>query len=136
MIRYAIAYVGTLAASCLLDFLWLGIVAKGYYQSKIGSLLLDRPHWRAAVLFYVVFAAGVVLFVVAPALDAGSWRRALLQGALFGFVAYAAYDLTNLATLKGWTIGVTIVDLGWGAVVTGLAATAGFALAQLAGSPP
>jgi uncharacterized membrane protein len=136
MLRLTFAYVGTLATLCILDLLWLGVAAKAFYQSQIGSLLLDRPQWGAAVLFYVLFAAGVVIFVVAPALDAGSWRRALLHGALFGFVAYAAYDLTNLATLKGWTIAVTIVDLLWGAVFTGLAATAGFALARLAGGPP
>jgi uncharacterized membrane protein len=136
MIRLAFAYVGTLAAFCILDFLWLGVVAKGYYQSQIGSLLLDKPHWSAAVLFYMLFAAGVVMFVVAPALDGGSLRHVLIQGALFGFAGYAAYDLTNLATLKGWTVGVTVVDLAWGAVVTGLAASAGFMLARLAGGAP
>jgi uncharacterized membrane protein len=84
----------------------------------------------------VLFAAGVVIFVVAPALDGDSLQHVLLRGALFGFVGYTAYDLTNLATLKGWTVGVAIVDLVWGAVVTGLAATAGFMLARLAGGPP
>jgi uncharacterized membrane protein len=133
MTRIAIAYAATLAAFCILDFIWLGFVARGYYQSQIGALLLDKPHWGAAILFYLLYAAGVMVFVVAPALDADSAWRAVRYGALLGLVAYATYDLSNLATLKGWTLPMAVVDVLWGAAVTGLAAAAGFAAGKLAG---
>jgi len=123
--RFAVAYVATLAVFCGLDFLWLGFVAKGYYQSQLGALLLDKPNIPVAALFYALYVAGVLVFAVLPALDAGQWSRALLHGALFGFFAYATYDLTNLATLKGWTPSVALLDLAWGTVVTGVSATAG-----------
>ena len=132
MIRFAVAYVATLAVFCGLDFLWLGFVAKGYYQSQLGALLLDKPNIPVAALFYVVYVAGVLVFAVLPALDAGQWSRALVQGALFGFFAYATYDLTNLATLKVWSPGVAMLDLAWGAVVTGLSATAGYLVTRSA----
>jgi uncharacterized membrane protein len=125
MTRFAVAYVVTLAVFCGLDFLWLGFVAKGYYQSQLGGLLLDKPNIPVAALFYALYVAGVLVFAVLPALDAGQWSRALLHGALFGFFAYATYDLTNLATLKGWTPSVALLDLAWGTVVTGVSATAG-----------
>ena len=126
MTRFAVAYVATLAVFCGLDFLWLGFVAKGYYQSQLGALLLDKPNIPVAVLFYGLYVAGILVFAVLPALDAGQWSRALVQGALFGFFAYATYDLTNLATLKGWSPGVAMLDLAWGSAVTGLSATAGY----------
>ena len=132
MIRFAVAYVATLAVFCGLDFLWLGFVAKGYYQSQLGALLLDKPNIPVAALFYVVYVAGVLVFAVLPALEAGQWSRALVQGALFGFFAYATYDLTKLATLKGWSPGVAMLDLAWGAVVTGLSATAGYLVTRSA----
>jgi uncharacterized membrane protein len=130
MTRYAIAYVATAVVFCGLDFLWLGFVAKGYYQSQVGALLLDKPNLPVAALFYALYIAGVLVFAVAPALEAGAWSKALLYGGLFGFFAYATYDLTNLATLKGWSPGVAFLDLGWGAVVTGVSATAGYVVAR------
>jgi uncharacterized membrane protein len=126
MTRFAIAYVATFVVFCGMDYLWLGFVAKGYYQSQVGALLLERPNLAVAALFYGLYIVGVLIFAVLPALDAGQWTRALLYGALFGFFAYATYDLTNLATLKGWSPGVALLDLAWGAVVTGTSATAGF----------
>ena len=130
--RFAVAYVATLAVFCGLDFLWLGFVAKGYYQSQLGALLLDKPNIPVAVLFYALYVVGVLVFAVLPALDAGHWSRALLHGALFGFFAYATYDLTNLATLNGWSAGVAMLDLGWGTLVTGVSATAGYLVARFA----
>jgi uncharacterized membrane protein len=126
MTRFAIAYVATFVVFCGMDFLWLGFVAKGYYQSQVGALLLERPNLAVAALFYGLYIVGVLIFAVLPALDAGQWTRALWYGALFGFFAYATYDLTNLATLKGWSPGIALLDLAWGAVVTGTSATAGF----------
>lgn len=108
----------------VLDFIWLGTVAKTFYRSQIGKLLLDKPNMTAAVLFYIIYVVGVVTFVISPALDRGSLSYALTRGALFGFVAYATYDLTNLATIKGFTSKVVTVDLLWGAVLTAVVAAA------------
>jgi len=126
MPRFAVAYAATLVVFCGLDFLWLGFVAKGYYQSQVGTLLLEKPNLPVAALFYGLYIVGILTFAVLPALDAGQWGKALLYGALFGFFAYATYDLTNLATLKGWSTGVAVLDLAWGVAVTAISATAGY----------
>lgn len=101
-----------------LDLVWLGVVAKNLYRQQLGHLLSQDVNWPAAVLFYLVFIAGVVFFVVRPALESGDGMRALTHGALFGFVAYATYDLTNQATMRDWPPLVTVVDLAWGTVLT------------------
>ena len=101
-----------------LDALWLGLVANKFYKSQLGRLLLEKPNMLAAVLFYVIFVIGIVVFAVMPAVAAGSWKLALGYGALLGLVTYATYDLTNLATLKGFPLKVVIVDLIWGMVLT------------------
>jgi uncharacterized membrane protein len=132
MSRLVLAYVGTLVTFCVLDLLWLGFVAKGFYQAQVGDLLLPRPNWLPALLLYSLYAAGVVWFVVVPAQQADSLVRAVLAGAAFGLVVYATYDLTNLAVLKGWTVGVAIADILWGAAVTAASAAGGFALSRLA----
>ncbi|MFZ1258556.1 MAG: DUF2177 family protein [Candidatus Saccharimonas sp.] len=102
----------------LLDFLWLGYVAKKLYYGEMGSILLEKPHMLPALLFYVIYVIGVVVFVVNPAIEKQSLAHALGFGALFGFVAYATYDLTNLATLQGFSPKVVVVDLLWGACLT------------------
>ncbi len=102
-----------------IDAVWLSIVANKFYKSQIGQLLLDKPNMVAAALFYIIYVVGIVAFAVSPALEKGSWQYALGMGALLGFVAYATYDLTNLATLKGFTNKVVIVDMIWGTVLTG-----------------
>lgn len=100
-----------------IDMAWLGLVANKFYKSHIGFLMKSDINWVAAGLFYLLFVIGLVLFVIAPAVEKGSWTRAILYGALFGLIAYATYDLTNLATLKDWPLLVTLVDLTWGAVL-------------------
>jgi len=100
-----------------IDMAWLGLVANKFYKSHIGFLMKSDINWVAAGLFYLLFVIGLVLFVIAPAVEKGSWTRAILYGALFGLIAYATYDLTNLATLKDWPLLVTLVDLAWGAVL-------------------
>lgn len=100
------------------DALWLTVVASKFYKSQIGSLLLEKSNMTAAIIFYVIYVVGVVAFVISPALEKGSWQYALGYGALFGFVAYATYDLTNLSTLKGFTLKVVIVDMIWGVCLT------------------
>jgi uncharacterized membrane protein len=103
-----------------IDMVWLGLVAKNFYKNQIGFLMTPNINWLAAILFYLLFIVGLVLFVITPAVEKGSWTHALLFGALFGLVCYATYDLTNLATLKDWPLLVTIVDLVWGATLGAL----------------
>lgn len=114
-------YVVALLALILLDGLWLGVVAPSFYQSQIGDLLLPRPLWGAAILFYVIHAAGIVAFPVRLALLSSSWVPAAAYGAFFGLCVYAAYDLTNLATLRGWTVTLSAVDIAWGMFATAAA---------------
>ena len=103
----------------IIDFVWLSVVANKFYKSQIGTLLLEKPNMLAAVAFYIIYVIGIVVFVLTPALEKNSWQYAAGYGALFGLIAYATYDLTNLATLKGWTLKLVVVDLLWGAVLTG-----------------
>ena len=103
----------------VIDFVWLSVVANKFYKSQIGTLLLEKPNMLAAVAFYIIYVVGIVVFVLTPALEKNSWQYAAGYGALFGLIAYATYDLTNLATLKGWTLKLVVVDLLWGAALTG-----------------
>ncbi len=98
--------------------IWLGFVAKNFYAKHIGFLLKADVNWIAAIMFYLLFILGVVIFVITPAIDKRSWVNALMYGALFGLVTYATYDLTNLATVKNWPLIVTIVDLAWGTILS------------------
>lgn len=100
-----------------IDMFWLGLVAKDFYRGQIGSLMKSDINWMAAISFYLLFIVGLVVFVITPAVEKGSWTYALVFGAFFGLITYATYDLTNLATLKDWPILVTLVDLAWGAVL-------------------
>ena len=100
------------------DMTWLGLVAKNFYKTQIGSMMRPDVNWLAAILFYLLFLVGLVIFVITPSLRSHSWVQALVLGALFGLITYATYDLTNLATLKNWPILVTVVDLVWGATLS------------------
>ena len=104
----------------LFDVAWLSLIAKNFYTKQIGFLMKTNVNWLAVISFYLLFIAGLVFFVILPALNKHSWTYVLLTGALFGLVAYATYDLTNLATLKNWPVIVTIMDLGWGMILSGL----------------
>jgi uncharacterized membrane protein len=134
MTRLLVAYAATLIAFCFCDFVWLGWIAKDYYQSQLGGLLLAQPNWAAAVTFYVLYAAGIVIFCIAPALDAASLGKAALLGAMLGGLAYATYDLSNLATLKSWPMPLSLLDIAWGAFVTAVAAGAGYQATRLIGA--
>ena len=112
-------YLITLAVFFLIDMVWLGVAAKGFYRKHLGPMLSPKVNWAAAILFYLLFIAGLLVFVIEPALAAGAPLRALAFGALFGLISYATYDLSNLATLKDWPLAVTIVDLVWGTVLGG-----------------
>ena len=102
----------------IIDMIWLVLVAKNFYKAQIGFLMRPDINWPAAVIFYLLFIAGLVTFVINPAVEKCSWTHALLFGAFFGLITYATYDLTNLATLKDWPILVTVVDLIWGMVLS------------------
>jgi uncharacterized membrane protein len=115
-LKHTIAlYLLSLVVFFLIDMAWLGLAAKNFYRSQLGEMLSPKVNWAAAVLFYLLFIAGLQLFVIAPALEAGGALQALWQGAFFGLVTYATYDLTNLATLRNWPLLVTAIDLAWGA---------------------
>ena len=100
-----------------IDMVWLAVVAKNFYQKQIGFLMKPDINWLAAIIFYLLFITGLIIFVITPAMVKQSWVHALLYGALFGLVTYATYDLTNLATVKDWPLLVTVVDLVWGSVL-------------------
>ncbi len=124
MSKIALPYLAVLVVMVLLDVVWLGSVARPLYQRGIGHLMTDNPNFVAAVLFYLLYAVGVMVFVVAPRTQ-GDWQSTAAFGALFGFMAYMTYDLTNLATLKDWPIGLSLIDTTWGCVATAAASTAG-----------
>ena len=124
--HYAKLYCATLLAFLCIDAVWLGLVARGFYGRHLEALLRANPNWLAALLFYLLFVAGVLLFVVVPAAQQESAKRALVYGAFFGLVTFATYDLTNLATIKDWPLIVTIVDLVWGTSLGAVLSYIGF----------
>jgi uncharacterized membrane protein len=101
-----------------IDLLWLGLAARGFYAKHLGELLKSPPNWTAAVIFYLLFLAGLAIFAILPAAERRSLTHALLYGAMFGFFTYMTYDLTNLATVKNWPIQVVIVDIIWGTLLS------------------
>lgn len=119
------AYAGTAIVMVLLDLFWLGGLAKPMYQQGIGHLMADKPIVGVAVLFYLLYALGVVIFAVAPQHDGTNWPVTLGMGALFGFFAYATYNLTNLATLRDWPVRLSLIDMSWGTFVSAMSAAGG-----------
>ncbi|MCA4894960.1 MAG: DUF2177 family protein [Cytophagales bacterium] len=103
----------------MVDMIWLGVLAKNFYKNQIGFLMKPDVNWAAAIIFYLLFLVGIVLFVIEPALEKKDLMFAFSRGALFGLITYATYDLTNLATLKNWPLKVVVVDMIWGAVLSG-----------------
>ncbi len=125
MLRYIVAYLATAVVFLAIDYVWLTRVALQFYRENLGDLLLANPRIGAAAAFYAVYVIGIVIFAVAPALRSGSALTALAFGALFGFFAYATYDMTNYATLKNWPLTVSVVDIIWGTALTGVSAWLG-----------
>ena len=123
---YLKLYLCMLLAFFAIDMVWLGLVARDFYQKHLGYLLRTNPNWTAAIVFYLLFVAGLLVFVVVPSLQAGSTKKVLILGALFGLITYATYDLTNLATVKDWPWIVTVVDLLWGGVLATSVSYLGF----------
>jgi uncharacterized membrane protein len=123
-----IAYLSTAAILVMLDLVWLKLAMGPLYQKTLGPLLAETQALLPAVIFYLMYAAGVVFFAVWPGLQGGDWRRAALYGAVLGLVAYGTYDLTNMATLKLWSARLTVLDIAWGTFLTATAAAAGTAV--------
>ncbi|RZA16327.1 MAG: DUF2177 family protein [Proteobacteria bacterium] len=134
MLPYIAAYLAAAIAMAGLDYVWLTTMMGPLYQRVLGPILAPEPNMIAAVAFYLVYLVGIVWFAVRPALESGDWKSAALNGALFGLFAYATYDLTNMATLKVWSLQLTLIDMAWGAALTVTAASAG-ALAALHFAP-
>ena len=127
MKKALIAYVATLLTFLLLDGIWLGLLMAPTYRERLGSLMLEKPLLLPAAVFYCLYVIGCVVFVVLPAL---SWQRAAKLGALLGLVAYGTYDLTNWATLRDWSVQVSLMDWAWGTVATAVACTVGYLMAK------
>lgn len=112
------------------DFLWLGLIAKRFYDQYLGHFLKAQVNWPAAFLFYLIFVLGIMVFVILPAFKANAWTHALFFGMLFGLVTYATFDLTNLALLKGWPTIIVIVDIVWGVFLSSAVSTAGYFISK------
>jgi len=130
MLKFIQLYLVVLVSVFVIDMIWLGVVAKKFYKIQLGSMMAKRINWAAAIVFYLLYIMGLIFFVIYPALEQGSWFYALWTGAFFGLICYATYDLSNLATLKGWPKAVTAVDLVWGSVLSGVLAVIGFIYGQ------
>lgn len=129
--EWLLVYTLTVPVFFAVDIVWLGWLGKGMYRKYMGKLLAPKPNWAAALVFYLLFIFGIVYFAVAPAVDTESVADAALNGALFGGLAYATYDLTNLAVLKGWSTELTIIDIIWGTVLSTSVAVASFSIAMM-----
>lgn len=131
MVDFIVLYVVTLVVFFAVDIVWLGVIAKKLYRQEIGHLLKDDVNWVAALVFYLLFIAGLVIFVLQPAIDQSSLLHAIIYGGLFGLMTYATYDLTNLATLKNWPLKITLIDLAWGTSLGLLTSTIAYLFMQL-----
>jgi len=124
MTFYVLLWAIAFALLLIIDMVWLMWLGRGFYVEEIGSLLLEQPNLIAAFAFYALYIAGLVYLVIAPAAEADSVMKAVISGAVFGLVAYATYDLTNLAVMKGFTLKIALIDMVWGmalsAAVSGL----------------
>ncbi|MEI7846452.1 MAG: DUF2177 family protein [Chloroflexota bacterium] len=130
MIRYFKLYLVLLAAFFAIDMLWLGLVARTFYQQSLGILMTPSPNWFVAAIFYMLFIVGVLFFVVVPGLESDSLNATFLRAALFGLITYATYDLTNLATIKDWPVLITVVDLFWGTFLCVSVSPVGFVVGK------
>jgi uncharacterized membrane protein len=127
---YLKLYFLTVPVFFIIDLIWLGIVAKGFYQKHLKFILSPKVNWTAAIIFYLIYIVGILIFAVLPALGKDSLRQAAGWGALFGFFTYATYDLTNLALVKNWPLNIVIVDILWGVVLCSTVATLSFFIAK------
>lgn len=126
MALYAIPYIFVLITFVIVDSIWLASTTRIFYRPVLGEMLVEQIRIAPVIGFYLLYPLGIEIFAIAPALKAGSILSAIAYGALFGFFAYATYDLTNFATLRHWTAQITLIDLAWGAFATGVSAALGY----------
>ena len=129
---YLASYAAALLVFVIGDMIWLGTMVSRFYRPILEEVLLPTVNLPAAIVFYLLYPLGLVIFAITPALKAGSATTALLYGALFGFFTYATYDLSSFATLKNWTIQLTVVDMVWGTILGAITASLGYVLGQYA----
>ncbi|MGK0254052.1 MAG: putative membrane protein [Mariniflexile sp.] len=120
------SYLLTFLVFLIIDMLWLGVIAKSIYQKYLGGFLSDNVNWTAAFIFYFIYVIGISIFAIYPSVNKDSVYNAIFMGALFGFFTYATYDLTNLATLKGWPLKIVFIDIIWGSILSALVSFSGF----------
>ena len=131
--KMMISYLLTTLVFFMVDMIWLGLIAKNIYRKYLGALLSDTVNWAAALIFYLLFIAGIFIFVIYPSIEKQSPGKALVLGAIFGLITYATYDLTNYATLKGFPLNVVIIDLIWGTVLTTVVSISGYYITKYVG---
>lgn len=124
MATLAGAYVSVLVIFAVIDLMWLTAMSGRLYRPVMGDILLPDVNLKAAAAFYLIYPVGLMIFAIAPAMKSGELKTAAIMGALFGFFAYATYDLTNQATLRNWTLTLTLADIAWGTFVSGVSAAA------------
>jgi uncharacterized membrane protein len=129
--KHLYLYILTFLVFLAIDFVWLNWIAKNMYSEKIGHLLAENANLIPALIFYLLFVVGVIIFAVLPGYEAKSLGKTVFLGALFGMMTYATYDLTNLATLKGWPISMTIIDIIWGTSLSTVTAVSGYYIANM-----
>ncbi len=125
MIAYLAGYVATMIVFIVADMAWLGTMVDRFYRPALGDILLTGVNLPPAIVFYLIYPVGIMFFAVLPALKSGSSGAAIAYGAMLGFFAYTTYDLSNYATLRNWTLHLTVIDIAWGTVLGALAAAAG-----------
>ncbi len=127
---YLLTYLGMTIVFLGVDLLWLGALGKPFYQKYLGHLMRTDVKWFAAIIFYLFFILGILIFVVIPAHEKASWMHTLVYGALFGFFTYMTFELTAYAVLKDWKLPIVFIDILWGVVLTTIVSSAGFWLLQ------
>ena len=127
---YIKLYALTVPVFFIIDILWLGVIAKRLYRNQLGFILNDQVNWAAAIVFYLIYIAGILIFAVRPAINQDSFSQAVLWGGLFGFFTYATYDLTNLATIKNWPLTIVVIDICWGVILCTLVASLSYVMSK------
>ncbi len=127
---YIKLYLVTVPVFFLVDMVWLGLIARNFYQKNLGFILSPEVNWAAAIIFYLIYIVGIIFFAVVPAIEKDSLARAVVWGGLFGFFTYATYELTNMALIKGWPLKVVIVDVAWGFFLCATVAALSFKAAK------
>jgi len=130
-IKIVILYLSSLAVFFAIDLLWLGIISKNFYNAQLGHLLAPKVNWAPAIVFYLLFIAGILFFAVLLGVDADSLGKTVLMAGVFGLICYATYDLSNMATIKDWPLIVTVVDMIWGVTISTVVAVVAFYIGRL-----